>query len=423
MVDLSQAYNTDHLIGEFKAKSGSTILVIIKIPGAGSLPRIGGHSYEQSDIFFSNDPVEIKTEVDDFFDVIFTRSCKISLYTKKYLGDLLFTSDSRNITVNVWELGTDNYQKCLFAGFVEPNIYNQPYNHMYDSLNLNCTCPLCTLQHYPYRNLQTQEQYDTFKSNADKVSFETVVSNILGRLPQLNLLADTPNRVFYDGSVRTSSTAHSTSIFTDCNIFDLLWLGETKDDLMDEQSVLEEILKYFDLHCICIGTSIYIFCAETLKKRGGLAGVIDWYPLVITEGYYVSQSKMIMSSGNAREMLIDVNDSDNTIPGNLLETDYDDAISYLNGKYINYEYAVLPDQTIAYTGNWRYADLSYWTFLNVTDDKVYILVQDSDGNYVVAELKEAPEQCFDPSTGEFIYTYYVVDDDEYIVVDDENTED
>jgi hypothetical protein len=160
-----------------------------------------------------------------------------------------------------------------------------------------------------------------------------------------------------------------------------------------------------------------------LKKRGGLAGVIDWYPLVITEGYYVSQSKMIMSSGNAREMLIDVNDSDNTIPGNLLETDYDDAISYLNGKYINYEYAVLPDNSTMHTGNWRYADLSDWMFLDVTDDKVYILVQDSDGNYVVAELKEAPEQCFDPSTGEFIYTYYVVDDDEYIVVDDENTED
>jgi hypothetical protein len=126
-------------------KTNQTILVIIKIPGAGALPRIGGHSYEESDIYFGSDPIEIETSFDDSFEVMITKSCKINLFTKKYLGDLLFTSDSRNIIVNVWEIGNDNYQKCLFSGFLEPNIYNQPYNHTYDALTLNCTCALCTL--------------------------------------------------------------------------------------------------------------------------------------------------------------------------------------------------------------------------------------------------------------------------------------
>lgn len=413
MIDLTQNINQDHLVGEFKTKTNQTILVIIKIPGAGALPRIGGHSYEESDIYFGSDPIEIETSFDDSFEVMITKSCKINLFTKKYLGDLLFTSDSRNIIVNVWEIGNDNYQKCLFAGFVEPNIYNQPYNHTYDALTLNCTCVLCTLQHYKFKKIQTQEQFNNAKSTADKVSFASIIGNIFGSLPQLNLLNDTPNIVYYDGSVRTNADATPTSIFTDCYIFELLFLGEEQNDLQDEQTVIEDILKYFDLHIIAQGTNIYIFSAETIKKRI----TVDWYPLLITDGFYVSQSKMIMSGGNARECLIDINDSTNTIPGNLLETDYEDVISYMNGKYINYEYAVLPDETTAYTGNWRYADLSDWTFLNVTDDKVYILVQDSEGNYVVAELKSAPEQCYDPSTGDFIYSYYVVDDDEYIVVE------
>lgn len=415
MIDLTQTQFTDYLVGQFMDKTQQLVTVLIHIPGAGVLSKIGGHSYEDADIYFDGDtPVMIQTQVSDTFDVLQIKSCTINLYVRNYLGNILFTGDARNLIVNVWK-----GNKCLFAGFIECNIYNQPYNKRYDSLSLQATDALATLQYYPYRGIQTQQDYDEFRSQADKVSFETVVSNILGKLPCLDLLNERANSIYYDGSVRTSSTAAATSIFTDCYIYDLLWAGEEKDDLMHEDEVLEESLKFFDLHILQDGCNFYIYNWQTIKNRQ----TIDWNPIAISDSYYVSNSKMIVFEDEAREALVDVSDSTNIIPGNLLEIGYEDEISYFRGNYINYEYAVLPDNSTQHTGKWRYADLSDWIFLNVVNDTIYILVQDSAGNYVVTELKEAPQQCYDTSTGDFVYTYYEVSGTEYIVVSTENTED
>lgn len=125
MIDLTQDIQQDYLIGEFKTKNGQIILLIIYIPGAGPLKRIARESTEDADIYFAQDPIEIQTEVSDTFTTIMTKSCKISLYCKNHLADLLFTGDARNIIVNVWQIAADGYQKCLFSGFLEPNVYNQ----------------------------------------------------------------------------------------------------------------------------------------------------------------------------------------------------------------------------------------------------------------------------------------------------------
>ena len=39
--------------------------------------------------FFGEDPIKIETDNDDTFDTIIRKSCKISLVTEKYVGDLV----------------------------------------------------------------------------------------------------------------------------------------------------------------------------------------------------------------------------------------------------------------------------------------------------------------------------------------------
>ena len=404
------------LVGQFKDKCQELVTVLIHIPGAGVLSKIGGNSYEDADIYFDADsPVTIKTEVTDTFDVLQIKSCTINLYVRTYLGNILFTGDARNLIVNVWK-----NNKCLFSGFIEPNVYNQPYNKRYDSLNLQATDAIATLQYYPYRGIQTQQDYDEFRSYADKVSFETVVSNVLGKLPVLDLLNERPNSIYYDGSIRTSSTAAATSIWTDCYIYDLLWAGEEKDDLMNDDQVLEELLKYLDLHIIQEGCNFFIYNWATIRNRQ----TIDWYPIAISDSYYVSNSKMMFFDGDAREALVSVTDSTDVIPGNPLEIGYEDEINYVNGAYVNYQYAVLPDESTARTGKWRYADLGDWDFLYRQingEDKFFILVQDPDGSYRLEELKLAPDQCYNEGyVGDFYnfkYDYFVLYHASYMTED------
>lgn len=137
---------------------------------------------EDGDIFFDKDPINIEMDVDNTFDVMFIKSCEINLITKKYLGDTLFTGDSRAVIVNVWK-GT----QCVFAGFVEPNIYTQPFDHYYDSLTLNATDALGTLQYFNYGNLNDVESYNRRKNKYGEVTFSQVLNDILRSIPTMNL--------------------------------------------------------------------------------------------------------------------------------------------------------------------------------------------------------------------------------------------
>lgn len=91
------------------------------------------------------DPVVISSELDNTFDVLIVHECTINLLVREYLGDSLFTGSARNVIINVWE-----GDKCIFAGFVEPNVYDQPWDKGWVSLSLSCTDAVATLQYYNY---------------------------------------------------------------------------------------------------------------------------------------------------------------------------------------------------------------------------------------------------------------------------------
>lgn len=245
--------------GTFKNYKEEDITVIIYTPAEGEDITIGEE--EGCDIFFSANPVEVTCSPDTTLDVIIMKECSINLVVKKYLGDKLFTSNARDIIVNVWK-----DDRCCFAGYLEPNVYNQPYSRNYDELQLNCTDALTTLQYYNYKNITTEEQYVSAKIGQDSVTLQAVLENIFSWIPNLDLYSNTGWRLWYDGSVRLSATSSETSIFN-VAIFEKLLLGDELDDVYTEEETLEMFLKYFDLHIRQDGLDFYIYSNQAHQSR------------------------------------------------------------------------------------------------------------------------------------------------------------
>lgn len=387
--------------GTFRDKNNQAVVVIISCTRWNDTIRIG--EGDPCDIYFHKDPVVIQTEMDETMDVIIMKSCTVKLYVKNYMGDRLFSGKSRDIMINVWKSGI-----CLFAGFVEPNVYNQDYNHVYDQLTLTCTDALATLQYYPYNNIYTKQEYETAKNECGKITINGILSRVFAPIPQMDLANARNNIIYYDGSIRVSSSDGPAELFGKVTLYDLLWYGDEKDDMMNCDEVLEEVLKYFDLHIMQNGCNFYIFNWQSIKNRQ----TIDWYPILVGDSYQISQTKMVMRNGQAREALVSLNNN-TVIPGNLLPTSYEDEIVYYDSAYINWEDATLPNQTKAKTGNYRLADLSDWDFLIKNKDS--ILKTSIYGDYDETSLRTAPAQCYE--NDQFKYPYYTVSQNEFLTTD------
>ena len=71
-------------------------------------------------IYFTDNPVTITQDVDDTFTQIIKTSATVSLISKDYIGDYIFTANDREIGVKIYKDGTE----CIFDGYVEPNTFN-----------------------------------------------------------------------------------------------------------------------------------------------------------------------------------------------------------------------------------------------------------------------------------------------------------
>ncbi len=99
--------------------------------------------------------------------------------------------------------------------------------------------------------------------DAANVSFYDILFEIL---PNAN--------IWYDLSKGTDSTRIA-SVFQDLGIFEIYMLGETYDDLWTQKDVLEEMLRYLNLHITQEASDFYIFDWDTLMG----AGSGNWYNL------------------------------------------------------------------------------------------------------------------------------------------------
>lgn len=211
-------------------------------------------------LFFSGSPISIETDIDDTFQTIIRRSATINLVTSDYIGDKLFANNSRNIKVNIYK-----EDLCIYAGFVEPNTFSQPFANGLEEFTINTTDALTTLQYYNYGDV-TLKTYLKAKKDAKVKTFKDMLYQMLGDILDIDIVNGTGGVIYYDLSKGITKGKEST-IFNDCSMSELYLLGDEADDVWTNEDVLEQMLQYLNLHIIQDGLDYYIFDWNSIKNR------------------------------------------------------------------------------------------------------------------------------------------------------------
>lgn len=250
---------------------------------------------EKADVYFSDDPAEIENEVNDTFDVLLRNSAKIRLLCGNLIKDL-FSTSCRDAVVNIYKNDT-----CIFAGFIEPQTLSQPYNDRWDELELNCIDALSALQYSKYKNVGALGVVYAFvKAEAAQRSFYDIATEILqGVTDGLDILGNQNIKFWYDGSKAIDAkTANRYQVFKQLSISDLLFLGDDESDVWQQDEVLEELLKYLNLHIVQDGFNFYIFSWESVKAT---PDKIIWHDIVANSTKTTAQQAVTIALANVAD--------------------------------------------------------------------------------------------------------------------------
>ena len=287
-----------YIYGSFISQRGDTVTVhIVTGNDRTQTLEIGT---EKADVYFTDDPAEITNEVNDTFDHLLRQSAKINLLCGSLMSDLFCTS-CRDAVVNIYKSG-----KCVFAGFVEPQTFSQPYNDRWDEIALNCIDVLSALQYSNYKNIGALGvDYDVVKNEAKQRSFYDIVAEILnGATERLDIIGGQSCKFWFDGSKAIDAQiANRYQIFNQLSINELLFLGDDESDVWQQDTILEEMLKYLNLHITQDGLDFYIFAWESIKAS---PDKIIWHDLEQNTAKQIAQDSVTISLDN-------VADSDTTI--------------------------------------------------------------------------------------------------------------
>lgn len=223
----------------------------------------------ENGLFFSGSPISIETDIDDTFQTIIRKSATINLVTDSYIGDKLFANNSRNIKVNIYK-----EDLCIYAGFVEPNTFSQPFANGLEEFTINTTDALTTLQYYNYGDI-TLKNYLKAKKGATVKTFKEMLDQMLKDILDIDIVNGSSGVVYYDLSKGITKGKERT-IFSDCSMSELYLLGDEADDVWTNEDVLEQMLQYLNLHIIQDGLDYYIFDWNSIKTRK-----TDWYNMTL----------------------------------------------------------------------------------------------------------------------------------------------
>lgn len=217
---------------------------------------------ENGELSFTDDPLELTSQVNDTFDHLLCQQATVRLLTRNFVPDF-FCASCRDAVVNIYREG-----KCLFAGFVEPQSYSQGYNEEFDEIELSCIDALTALQYAKYRDVGSLGVlYNVVKAEAEQRTFLVMLKEILGGVTaELDIVGGNAMRYLYDGSKAVDDLAGNRyAIFGQLTVSELLFMGDEEDDVWQQDEVLEEILKYLNLHIVQDGFTFYLFSWESVK--------------------------------------------------------------------------------------------------------------------------------------------------------------
>lgn len=233
--------------GQFKDYNNNTIyLTIFSSSGPADLYTIDDTLYDDPQrptygkfCFDGKAPIKITRSCSDLFTPIISASCKIKLRSNIWCGDLLYSQGIGDIIVKVERsLNGSNNKEILFVGYVQPLSFSQDINMNNNIIDIKC-CDI--LGYLKDKKLSTGSSYNTALGNAHYRTIRDI-------LKTMQIFDDTRPVFVFPGS----GNSYNTRLYADDNIVDKinlkisdnLWLGEGKDDEMDFEAILLELLKY-----------------------------------------------------------------------------------------------------------------------------------------------------------------------------------
>lgn len=298
--------------------------------------EIGG---EDSDISFSESPVEISSQVNDTFDHLLVSQATIRLLCKNFVPEF-YCNSCRDAVVTVFRGG-----EYVFAGFIEPQTFSQPYNESVDEVELTCVDVLGALQYAKFKGIGSLGvSYDAVKAKASQVSLLSIMGEIInGTTSSIRKIAGSNMPVYYDGSKAVDAeSSHHYSIFGDISINELLFFGDEESDVWTHEDVLTEILKYLNLHIVQYGLEFYIFSWESVRSAddivfrelfGSSAVVMEKRQVGVTTDIVADCETKISISGTYNQLLL--TDSVTEME-NVVESPLDDDSLIVAGNYQKY---------------------------------------------------------------------------------------
>ena len=246
---------------------------------------------KDSGISWTDDPVDITSQVSDTFDVLLCQQASVRLLTKNFVPDF-FCASCRDAVVNIYREG-----ECLFAGFVEPQTYSQGYNEDQDEIELSCIDVLTAMRYAKYRGVGTPGvAYAGIKATANQRTMADIVMETLKDMTKGVDIKGKGNLTFlYDGSRALDRLEENKyQVFSQLAVNELLFLGDDEDEVWRQDEVLGETLKYLNLHIRQEGFTFYIFAWESVKSQQP----IRWRDLVSAQEAVTTRQRVDISNAN-----------------------------------------------------------------------------------------------------------------------------
>lgn len=246
---------------------------------------------KDSGISWTDDPVDITSQVSDTFDALLCQQASVRLLTKNFVPDF-FCASCRDAVVNIYREG-----ECLFAGFVEPQTYSQGYNEDQDEIELSCIDILTAMRYAKYRGVGTPGvAYAGIKATANQRTMADIVMETLKDMTKGVDIKGKGNLTFlYDGSRALDRLEENKyQVFSQLSVNELLFLGDDEDEVWQQDEVLGETLKYLNLHIRQEGFTFYIFAWESVKSQQP----IRWRDLVSAQESVTTRQRVDISNAN-----------------------------------------------------------------------------------------------------------------------------
>lgn len=346
--------------GKFTNKRNQIIQVNITTNGDKTETReIGADGL----FFAATDAVVIESQVSDTFDHVLTSTATIKLSTTELNSDF-YNADCSSAVVSIIE---DNV--LIFSGFVEPFTYNQPFAKSEDDIELNCIDVLTALQYKKYKHIGEKNViYDDVKAACTtktfkQIIFDEIIQGAFGDSVSLE--------IYYDKSKGVGNTdAQAKSLFSDLSLNEVLFLGDEEDDAWTMADVLEEVLKYLNLHIIQIGSWCYVFSWETLHKD---SSTIEWECLTVS-GKTATTTKANVALSNSKASDTNAQVTIGEVFNKLIVTDDVTEITNVIESPLDSD-----SITAAYSGRQKYLT----EFISKTKDPLKTFIQSTDDDIEV----------------------------------------